>query len=70
MKVTVTRSARLDPRGNFFTTGSSEKLVYCAGRSVPRARPGWAASRPSSTAATRSTSATWCDDLAAAAYGG
>ena len=40
VKVTVTRSARLDPRGNFFTTGESEKLVYCARRSVSRARAG------------------------------
>jgi 5-amino-6-(5-phosphoribosylamino)uracil reductase len=38
VKVTVTRSARLDPRSNFFTTGDSEKLVYCARRSVSRAR--------------------------------
>ena len=40
LKVTVTRSARLDPRGNFFTTGDSAKLVYCARRSVSRARAG------------------------------
>jgi 5-amino-6-(5-phosphoribosylamino)uracil reductase len=39
-KVTVTRSARLDPRGNFFTTGDSEKLVYCATASVAKARAG------------------------------
>lgn len=38
MKVTVTRSARLDPCSNFFTTGESEKLVYCASPSVRRAR--------------------------------
>ena len=40
VKVTVTRTARLDSRGNFFTTGDSEKLVYCATRSVSRARTG------------------------------
>ena len=37
-KVTITRSARLDPHGNFFTTGDSDKLVYCATSSVSRAR--------------------------------
>ncbi len=40
VKVTITRSARLDPRGNFFTTGESEKLVYCTSRSVACARAG------------------------------
>jgi len=38
MKVTVTERARLDPCSNFFVTGDSEKLVYCASRSVPIAR--------------------------------
>jgi 5-amino-6-(5-phosphoribosylamino)uracil reductase len=38
MKVTLTEHARLDPDGNFFTTGSSEKLVYCASRWVAEAR--------------------------------
>ncbi len=34
MKVTMTERARLDACSNFFTTGESEKLVYCASRSV------------------------------------
>lgn len=38
VKVTVTGSGLLDACGNFFTTGDSEKLVYCASRSVPGAR--------------------------------
>ena len=38
MKVTVTERARLDPCADFFTTGASEKLVYCASRSVAAAR--------------------------------
>jgi 5-amino-6-(5-phosphoribosylamino)uracil reductase len=38
MKVTVTARARLDPCAEFFTTGTSEKLVYCESRSVPAAR--------------------------------
>jgi 5-amino-6-(5-phosphoribosylamino)uracil reductase len=38
MKVTVTGCARLDAGSNFFTTGDSEKLVYCASPSVPTAR--------------------------------
>jgi 5-amino-6-(5-phosphoribosylamino)uracil reductase len=37
-KVTVTESANLDERSNFFTTGDGEKLVYCASASVARAR--------------------------------
>lgn len=37
VKVTVTASGALDPAGNFFTTGGSEKLVYCATRSAARA---------------------------------
>ncbi len=37
-KVTITGSGRLDPGSNFFTTGQSEKLVYCASRSVSRTR--------------------------------
>lgn len=37
-KVTVTRSACLDPASDFFTTGDCEKLVYCASPSVPLAR--------------------------------
>lgn len=38
MKVTVTERARLDACSRFFATGDSEKLVYCASRSVPLAR--------------------------------
>jgi riboflavin-specific deaminase-like protein len=38
MKVTVTRRAELDARTDFFTTGDTEKLVYCATPRVPDAR--------------------------------
>ncbi len=38
MKVTVTERADLDACSNFFATGDSEKLVYCASRAVPIAR--------------------------------
>jgi 5-amino-6-(5-phosphoribosylamino)uracil reductase len=38
IKVTVTERAQLDACSNFFATGDSEKLVYCASRSVPMAR--------------------------------
>jgi 5-amino-6-(5-phosphoribosylamino)uracil reductase len=38
MKVTVTQRADLDARGNFFATGESEKLVYCASPAVRDAR--------------------------------
>jgi len=38
MKVTVTESVCLDPGSNFFTTGDSAKLVYCATGSMPLAR--------------------------------
>ncbi|MCW2648430.1 MAG: hypothetical protein QOD31_2676 [Pseudonocardiales bacterium] len=34
IKVTVTGRAELDPCANFFTTGESEKLVYCASATV------------------------------------
>ncbi len=37
-KVTITGHALLDARSNFFTTGDTEKLVYCASRSVAVAR--------------------------------
>jgi 5-amino-6-(5-phosphoribosylamino)uracil reductase len=37
-KVTVTARAELDACSNFFATGDSEKLVYCASPSVPVAR--------------------------------
>lgn len=37
-KVTLTERVCLDPCSNFFTTGSSDKLVYCASLSLPRAR--------------------------------
>lgn len=38
MKVTVTERADLDACSNFFATGDSEKLVYCASGAVPVAR--------------------------------
>lgn len=38
MKVTMTSRGRLDPCSDFFTTGDSEKLVYCPGGSVPGVR--------------------------------
>ena len=34
---TVTAGARLDPSARFFTTGHSDKLVYCASDAVPEA---------------------------------
>jgi 5-amino-6-(5-phosphoribosylamino)uracil reductase len=37
-KVTVTERAQLDPGSDFFVTGDSEKLVYCASPAVPAAR--------------------------------
>ncbi len=38
MKVTLTGGADLDACCNFFATGDSEKLVYCASPAVPGAR--------------------------------
>ena len=38
VKVTMTRHAQLDAASNFFATGDSEKIVYCASASVPAAR--------------------------------
>jgi 5-amino-6-(5-phosphoribosylamino)uracil reductase len=38
IKVTVTCSAKLDTSANFFTTGDTEKLVYCASAAVAEAR--------------------------------
>src|SRR3954470_7388816 len=38
MKVTVTRRAGLDAQAAFFTTGETEKLVYCASPRVDDAR--------------------------------
>jgi 5-amino-6-(5-phosphoribosylamino)uracil reductase len=38
MKVTVTRRAELDAQAAFFTTGETEKLVYCASPRVDDAR--------------------------------
>src|SRR5664279_6628991 len=38
IKVTVTGRAQLDACANFFTTGHSEKLVYCASATVAEAR--------------------------------
>lgn len=37
-KVTVTAGARLDPTGRFFTTGHTDKIVYCASDALPEAR--------------------------------
>lgn len=34
-KVTVTAGGDLDPRGNFFTEGTSDKLVYCTRETAP-----------------------------------
>jgi 5-amino-6-(5-phosphoribosylamino)uracil reductase len=38
IKVTVTERAELDPSAEFFTTGDTEKLVYCSSRRAPDAR--------------------------------
>ena len=38
VKVTVSCRADLDPTARFFTTGESEKLVYCPSPSLPAAR--------------------------------
>jgi 5-amino-6-(5-phosphoribosylamino)uracil reductase len=38
VKVTVTRGGKLDASANFFTTGDTEKLVYCPSATVPEAR--------------------------------
>jgi 5-amino-6-(5-phosphoribosylamino)uracil reductase len=38
IKVTVTERLRLDPCADFFTTGETEKLVYCTSPRVPEAR--------------------------------
>ncbi len=38
IKVTVTERVELDPHADFFTTGESEKLVYCASQRVRDAR--------------------------------
>jgi 5-amino-6-(5-phosphoribosylamino)uracil reductase len=38
IKVTVTRHAQLDACANFFATGDTEKVVYCASDSVDRAQ--------------------------------
>jgi len=38
VKVTVTAHAELDACANFFVTGDSEKLVYCASATAERAR--------------------------------
>lgn len=38
IKVTVTGTAQLDACGNFFATGDTEKLVYCASVTVAEAR--------------------------------
>jgi 5-amino-6-(5-phosphoribosylamino)uracil reductase len=37
-KVTVTERVELDPDADFFTTGETEKLVYCASPCLSRAR--------------------------------
>ena len=55
IKVTVTERVELDPCADFFTTGDTEKLVYCAsprrGRRPLATRQRW---RPWSTAASGS----------------
>ncbi|MBA2699634.1 MAG: dihydrofolate reductase family protein, partial [Nocardioidaceae bacterium] len=38
IKVTVTERAELDPCADFFATGDTEKLVYCASETVSDAR--------------------------------
>jgi 5-amino-6-(5-phosphoribosylamino)uracil reductase len=38
IKVTVTERVWLDAEANFFTTGDTEKLVYCSSATVPEAR--------------------------------
>ena len=38
IKVTVTERTKLDPSVNFFSTGDSEKLVYCPSATVSEAR--------------------------------
>jgi len=38
IKVTVTRGGRLDACADFFATGDTEKIVYCASESVGEAR--------------------------------
>ena len=38
VKVTVTGSCHLDPAASFFTTGSADKLVYCATPALDAAR--------------------------------
>jgi 5-amino-6-(5-phosphoribosylamino)uracil reductase len=38
IKVTLTERLGLDPEADFFTTGETEKLVYCASPRVPDAR--------------------------------
>jgi 5-amino-6-(5-phosphoribosylamino)uracil reductase len=38
IKVTVTRRAHLDACANFFATGDTEKVVYCASDAVQRAK--------------------------------
>src|SRR3954449_5374519 len=38
IKITVTERVELDDCADFFTTGDTEKLVYCASRRVPDAR--------------------------------
>jgi len=43
IKVTVTGQARLDPHADFFATGETEKIVYCATDAVDEARVRFAA---------------------------
>ena len=38
VKVTVTGRGELDPSARFFTTGSAEKIVYCASSALDQAR--------------------------------
>ena len=53
MKVTVTESGCLDPGNSFFTTGSSEKLVFCAHRFVNAGAFPWNPSHHARLAETR-----------------
>ena len=65
IKVTVTERVELDPCADFFTTGETEKLVYCASPRVIDARSRLGPSRPWSTPASRSRCARSAEDLAA-----
>jgi 5-amino-6-(5-phosphoribosylamino)uracil reductase len=65
VKVTVTCGARLDPASRFFTTGESEKLVYCPTASWGAARSRLGAGATVVDGGTRVTMRTVVTDLAA-----